>query len=81
MFFSDIKNFTESTAQWQPEEVTLLLNSYFAEKSQIAADYGATLDKFIGDAIVIFLAIPIRWGSPGRRAVRQDGGGDAKAHG
>jgi class 3 adenylate cyclase len=49
VFFSDIKNFTESTAQWQPEEVTLLLNSYFAEMSQIAADYGATLDKFIGD--------------------------------
>jgi class 3 adenylate cyclase len=58
VFFSDIKNFTESTAQWQPEEVTLLLNSYFAEMSQIAADYGATLDKFIGDAIVIFYGDP-----------------------
>jgi class 3 adenylate cyclase/HPt (histidine-containing phosphotransfer) domain-containing protein len=58
VFFSDIKNFTESTAQWQPEEVTLLLNSYFAEMSQIAAEYGATLDKFIGDAIVIFFGDP-----------------------
>ncbi|MGH8859555.1 MAG: adenylate/guanylate cyclase domain-containing protein [Polaromonas sp.] len=44
VFFSDIKNLTASTAQWQPEEVTLLLNSYFAEMSQIAAEYGATLD-------------------------------------
>ncbi|ABE46352.1 adenylate/guanylate cyclase domain-containing protein [Polaromonas sp. JS666] len=58
VFFSDIKNFTASTAQWQPEEVTLLLNSYFAEMSQIAAEYGATLDKFIGDAIVIFFGDP-----------------------
>jgi len=66
VFFSDIKNFTESTAQWQPEEVTLLLNSYFAEMSQIAADYGATLDKFIGDAIVIF------FGDPHTLGVRQD---------
>ena len=66
VFFSDIKNFTASTAQWQPEEVTLLLNSYFAEMSQIAADYGATLDKFIGDAIVIF------FGDPHTLGARQD---------
>lgn len=58
VFFSDIKNFTESTGKWQPEEVTFLLNSYFEEMSQIAADYGATLDKFIGDAIVIFFGDP-----------------------
>jgi adenylate cyclase len=62
VFFSDIKNFTASTAQWQPEEVTFLLNSYFEEMSQIAAEYGATLDKFIGDAIVIFFGDPIPWG-------------------
>lgn len=58
VFFSDIKNFTASTAQWQPEEVTFLLNSYFEEMSLIAAEYGATLDKFIGDAIVIFFGDP-----------------------
>ena len=66
VFFSDIKNFTESTAQWQPEDVTLLLNSYFAEMSQIAAEYGATLDKFIGDAIVIF------FGDPHTLGIRED---------
>ena len=58
VFFSDIRNFTASTAQWQPEEVTFLLNSYFEEMSLIAAEYGATLDKFIGDAIVIFFGDP-----------------------
>ncbi|MDP3171757.1 MAG: adenylate/guanylate cyclase domain-containing protein [Polaromonas sp.] len=66
VFFSDIKNFTASTAKWQPEEVTLLLNSYFSEMSAIAADYGATLDKFIGDAIVIF------FGDPQTLGVRED---------
>jgi adenylate cyclase len=66
VFFSDIKNFTASTAKWQPEEVTLLLNSYFSEMSAIAAEYGATLDKFIGDAIVIF------FGDPHSLGVRQD---------
>ncbi len=66
VFFSDIKNFTASTAKWQPEEVTLLLNSYFSEMSAIAAEYGATLDKFIGDAIVIF------FGDPQTLGVRED---------
>ncbi len=66
VFFSDIKNFTASTAKWQPEEVTLLLNSYFSEMSMIAAEYGATLDKFVGDAIVIF------FGDPHSLGVRQD---------
>lgn len=66
VFFSDIKNFTVATAEWQPDEVTLLLNGYFAEMSQIAADYGATLDKFIGDAIVIF------FGDPHTLGVQQD---------
>ena len=58
VFFSDIKDFTASTAAWQPDKVTLLLNHYFAEMSEIAAEYGATLDKFIGDAIVIFFGDP-----------------------
>ncbi|RZJ12458.1 MAG: guanylate cyclase, partial [Haliea sp.] len=66
VFFSDIKDFSASTAKWQPEEVTLLLNSYFSEMSAIAADYGATLDKFIGDAIVIF------FGDPHSLGVRED---------
>jgi class 3 adenylate cyclase len=66
VFFSDIKDFTASTAKWQPEEVTFLLNSYFSEMSRIAAEHGGTLDKFIGDAMVIFFGDPVSAG------VRQD---------
>ncbi|MCJ0763494.1 adenylate/guanylate cyclase domain-containing protein [Variovorax terrae] len=62
VFFSDIKDFTASTAKWQPEDVTLLLNSYFSEMSNIAAEYGGTLDKFIGDAMVIFFGDPVSLG-------------------
>lgn len=66
VFFSDIRDFTSSTAKWQPEEITFLLNSYFSEMSKIAAEYGGTIDKFIGDAMVIF------FGDPDSRGVRQD---------
>ena len=66
VFFSDIKDFTASTAKWQPEDITFLLNSYFSEMSKIAQEYGGTLDKFIGDAMVIF------FGDPESRGVKED---------
>ena len=66
VFFSDIKDFTGSTAKWQPEDITRLLNSYFSEMSVIAAEYGGTVDKFIGDAMVIF------FGDPHSLGVRED---------
>ncbi|AZV80485.1 adenylate/guanylate cyclase domain-containing protein [Parasedimentitalea marina] len=58
VFFSDIKDFTQTTESLQPEELTALLNSYFTEMSAIAERHGATIDKFIGDAIVAFFGDP-----------------------
>lgn len=58
IFFSDIKDFTGTTERLQPEEITGLLNEYFTEMSKIADKHGGTIDKFIGDAIVIFFGDP-----------------------
>ncbi|MFY1706197.1 adenylate/guanylate cyclase domain-containing protein [Tritonibacter scottomollicae] len=58
VFFSDIKDFTQTAETLQPEELTALLNEYFTEMSTIAARHGATIDKFIGDAIVAFFGDP-----------------------
>jgi len=52
VFFSDIKDFTATTESLQPEELTQLLNEYFTEMSAVAEKHGATIDKFIGDAMV-----------------------------
>lgn len=62
VFFSDIKDFTATTERLQPEELTTLLNEYFTEMSSIAEAHGATIDKFIGDAIVAFFGDPISHG-------------------
>ena len=40
------------------EELTSLLNQYLREMSTIALEYGATIDKFIGDAIMLFFGDP-----------------------
>ena len=58
IFFSDIKGFTEITDRLEPEVLSLLLNSYLNEMSKIALKYGGTIDKFIGDAILIFFGDP-----------------------
>jgi class 3 adenylate cyclase len=58
IFFSDIKDFTATTERLQPEEITVLLNEYFTEMSAIALKYGGTIDKFVGDAMLIFFGDP-----------------------
>jgi class 3 adenylate cyclase len=58
IFFSDIQNFTATTERLQPEEITRLLNEYFTEMSTIALRHGGTIDKFVGDAMLIFFGDP-----------------------
>ena len=58
IFFSDIKDFTATTERLQPEQITRLLNEYFTEMSEIALRHGGTIDKFVGDAMLIFFGDP-----------------------
>ena len=58
IFFSDIKGFTQITDSMEAEELSELLNEYLSEMNQIAFAYGGTIDKFIGDAIMIFFGAP-----------------------
>jgi len=64
--FSDIAGFTETTDRMESEDLTQLLNHYLTEMSKIASEYGATIDKYVGDAIVMF------FGDPETRGVKQD---------
>jgi class 3 adenylate cyclase len=66
IFFSDIVGFTETTDNLESEELTNLLNDYLTEMSTIALDYGATIDKYIGDAILAF------FGDPESKGVEED---------
>jgi len=66
VFFSDIVDFTATSEKLQPEDLTLLLNEYLTAMSNIALSYGATIDKYVGDAIVIF------FGDPETRGVQED---------
>jgi class 3 adenylate cyclase/PAS domain-containing protein len=58
IFFSDIVGFTETADRMESEELTQLINQYLTEMSQIALDHGATIDKYVGDAILVFFGDP-----------------------
>jgi len=62
VFFSDIKDFTSTTDDLEPEDITFLLTDYLTEMSKIALEYGATIDKFIGDAMLLFFGDPTTMG-------------------
>ncbi len=58
VLFTDIRGFTSLSEGLEPEEVITLLNDFFGEMVDIIFEYGGTLDKFIGDAIMA------NWGAP-----------------
>lgn len=66
IFFSDIKGFSEISEAMEAEALTELINTYLTEMSRIVMKYGGTIDKFIGDAIMVF------FGDPESKGARQD---------
>jgi PAS domain S-box-containing protein len=64
--FSDLVGFTEMTDKMESEDLTQFLNHYLTEMSGIALEFGATIDKYVGDAILMF------FGDPESRGVKED---------
>ncbi|MGO9375133.1 MAG: adenylate/guanylate cyclase domain-containing protein [Syntrophobacteraceae bacterium] len=58
VFFADITGFTSIAELLPPENLMLHLSEYFDELTRILNSHGATVDKYIGDAIMAF------WGAP-----------------
>ena len=58
IFFSDIIGFTPLAEELEPEQLSCFLNTYLSEMSQIACRFGGTIDKVIGDSIMVFFGDP-----------------------
>lgn len=63
IFFSDIQGFTELSETLLPDDLATILNTYFEHMSDLAKKYGGTIDKFIGDALLIFFGDPTSKGA------------------
>ncbi len=58
IFLSDIVQFTDLSDTLEPERLAKVINSYLSEMATIALDCGGTVDKFIGDAVLVFFGDP-----------------------
>ena len=70
ILFSDVRGFTSFSEQHAPEEVVALLNEYLGEMTDVVLKWGGTLDKFIGDAIMVFWNAPLPCADHAERSVR-----------
>ncbi len=70
VFFSDVRGFTAISERTEPEELTDMLNQYLSAMTEIVFAHGGTLDKYIGDSIMVFFGDPIPYEDHAARAVR-----------
>lgn len=58
IFFSDIAGFTRLMDLQDEARVAAFLNEYFSLVNEIAVSHGGTLDKFLGDGVMVFFGDP-----------------------
>jgi adenylate cyclase len=70
MMFTDLVGFTAFSEQRPAEAVVEQLNEYLAAMTEVIFRWNGTLDKFVGDAIVVFWGAPVDQPDHARRAVQ-----------
>ncbi|MCK5599966.1 hypothetical protein KAI78_10105 [bacterium] len=68
--FADIRGFTTRSEKSSPTEIFRLLNEYFGEMIDIIFRYEGTIDKFIGDSIMVVFGAPVTQKDHELRAVQ-----------
>lgn len=59
VLFADIRGFTPLSERLDPKEISALLNEYFNKMTEVAFRNRGTVDKFIGDAIMLIFGAPV----------------------
>jgi len=69
IFFCDLRDFTSISEELNPKQLNVLLNEYFTSMTEILFKHGATIDKYIGDAIMAFWNAPTEQPEHAQRSV------------
>ncbi|MFQ5972726.1 MAG: adenylate/guanylate cyclase domain-containing protein, partial [Alphaproteobacteria bacterium] len=70
ILFSDLSGFTALSQSREPEEVQRIVSRHFEVVDGIVTDFGGTIDKHIGDAVMALFGAPVAHGNDPERAVR-----------
>lgn len=68
--FIDLRGYTAFTDVAEPEEVMTVLREYHADMGRLITKYNGTVERFAGDAIMIFFNDPVPLPNPAEAAVR-----------
>lgn len=69
VLFTDVSGFTAMSEKLDPEEVTEIVNQFFAVLTEPIYRFGGVVDKYIGDAIMALFGAPIAHEDDPERAV------------
>jgi adenylate cyclase len=70
ILFSDIRGFTDISRKMPPEEIAAFLNRYyFTPLGEIAYRHNGTVDKHMGDSVMVLYGSPISYGDDVLRAI------------
>ncbi|MEA3358721.1 MAG: adenylate/guanylate cyclase domain-containing protein [Thermodesulfobacteriota bacterium] len=69
ILFVDIRGFSNLTDSVEPDEIILLLNNYLSEMTKLIYRYDGTLDKIIGDGLMVFFGDPVSIPDHAQKAV------------
>jgi class 3 adenylate cyclase/tetratricopeptide (TPR) repeat protein len=70
VLFADLVGFTELSARLDAEDLKAQVERFYGRVDRVIADYGGTVDKHIGDAVMALFGAPVAHGDDSARAIR-----------